>query len=394
MKHLMQKAVSPTRPTLLLALLALGLVGCAEKADVAQFQFDRGLAFYRNGDFDQAIAAYSEAIRRRPAFAEAYYERGLTHVQMGDLDAAIADYTDAIRLRPEYRQAYNNRGVAYAQREDYDKAIEDCTRAIELDPDDDLAYRNRGLAYHDTGQIDKAVEDCTSAIRLNPASAESYLNRGNAWLDQGGYKQAIADFTEAIHLNSDLSKAYFSRAIAHEKRGETGAAAEDFRRAKQLNAAFDIPREYLDLAPAEPLAADAPAIALPQSPSEGSIQAAIERRAIEIAREHYKSEGYETEEAAQPQPFELVCRKGQQTVYVEVKADAGDGQTVRLTREELEAAREAQFPVDLFVVGSIDVSPGDHGVTAAGGHVVHHLRGWKPDDADLDPLAFEYHPPR
>ena len=33
---------------------------------------------------------------------------------MLDLDAAIADYTEAIRLRPEFEEAYYDRGVAYA----------------------------------------------------------------------------------------------------------------------------------------------------------------------------------------------------------------------------------------------------------------------------------------
>lgn len=371
-------------------LAAVSIAGCADAPDVAQYQFDRGLAFYGNGDFEQAIAAYSEAIRQQPEFAEAYYERGLARVQMGAFEAAVADYTQAIQLRPDYRQAYNNRAVAYAQQEQYAKAIQDCTKAIELGPDDDLAYRNRGLAYHDLGQFDKAIEDSTSAIRLNPASAEAYLNRGNAWLDKGGCEQAVADFSEAIRLDSELSKAFFSRAVAYEKFGEKEKAADDFRRAKQLNAAFDIPREYLALGATTAGPARSERGVESQGPSDNTRQSAIRKRAIEMARGLYEAEGYQVEAAPPNEPFELACHKGQESVYVEVKAEAGEARTVRLTPDEVRMALGSDDPVDLCVIGHIDVSPEGPPFTASGGKIIHHVRGWKPDEKELKPLAFEY----
>ena len=65
----------------------------------------------------------------------------------GDYDKAIADFTEAIRLNPKIAKAYNNRGLAYENKGDYDKAIADCTEAIRLDPKFAEAYHNRGAAY-------------------------------------------------------------------------------------------------------------------------------------------------------------------------------------------------------------------------------------------------------
>ena len=59
---------------------------------------------------------------------------GRAYAKKGDYDKAIADYTEAIRLDPKNAEAYCNRGHAYEEKGDYDKAIADCTEAIRLDP--------------------------------------------------------------------------------------------------------------------------------------------------------------------------------------------------------------------------------------------------------------------
>ena len=48
-----------------------------------------------------------------PEYAEAYSNRGIAYYRKGDLDQAIADYGRAITLDPQHAEAYNNRGIAY-----------------------------------------------------------------------------------------------------------------------------------------------------------------------------------------------------------------------------------------------------------------------------------------
>ena len=49
--------------------------------------------------------------RLRPNDAEAYCSRGGEYRKRGDYDAAIADYTEAIRLEPNNAEAYFGRGL-------------------------------------------------------------------------------------------------------------------------------------------------------------------------------------------------------------------------------------------------------------------------------------------
>jgi len=45
--------------------------------------------------------------------AEAYLLRGDRYSETQDYDHAVADYSEAIRLKSDYAEAYNNRGYTY-----------------------------------------------------------------------------------------------------------------------------------------------------------------------------------------------------------------------------------------------------------------------------------------
>ena len=62
----------------------------------------------------------------------------------GDFDGAIAAYTEGIRLNPQNAQPYSSRGQAYLRKGELDRAIADCNKAIQLDPMMAEAYCTRG----------------------------------------------------------------------------------------------------------------------------------------------------------------------------------------------------------------------------------------------------------
>jgi len=96
--------------------------------------------------------------------AESYFYSGNEYYNMGDYDRAIAEYTEAIRIDPNYADAYGNRGIAYARKNDYNRAIADLTEAIRLNPESANGYFNRGLAYYDRGVVSANISDYDNAI--------------------------------------------------------------------------------------------------------------------------------------------------------------------------------------------------------------------------------------
>ena len=120
------------------------------------------------------------------------------------LENAIRHYTEALKLKPDYVNAYNNRGIVYAKKGEFDTAIQDFNIAIELKPDYADAYYNRGIAYRANDDLDTAIQDYTKAIELKPDDAEAHYNRGIMWLHQHEWEKAKADLIEAQDKGFDI----------------------------------------------------------------------------------------------------------------------------------------------------------------------------------------------
>lgn len=170
-----------------------------------KYAFSRGLASGAKGDYAQAIADYTEAIKYDPRYPISYNNRGVAYFKTGDNDRAIADYTEAIKLNPKVASPYANRGRAYREKGDNDHAIADYTRAIKLDAKYADAYVNRGLAYAAKGDSDRAIADYTTAIKIDPKLASAYENRGHAYHAKGDDDRASRDFEEAIRIDPKLA---------------------------------------------------------------------------------------------------------------------------------------------------------------------------------------------
>ncbi len=188
------------------------LLVLAKKDSAKAFLYtERGTAYYKKGNYTNAIADLNKAIELKLDDEVAYHSRGVFHGKSGNHSQAIADLNKAIELKPNFAQAYHSRGVErismgnYKAGEgnyevaigSYEAAIVDLEKAIELDPGDALAYQNCSFAYRHTGQYEKAIRLANKAIRRSPTNADAYIERGGAYLLKRNYGQALDDFVRA-----------------------------------------------------------------------------------------------------------------------------------------------------------------------------------------------------
>ena len=128
--------------------------------------YNFGNALVRQGEYQSAIASYTQALTMNSYFAPIYHNRGVAHLRSENYQRAIEDFNQAIELDADYASAYNNRCTAYGKLENYGRAIEDCTQAIRLDVEYAAAYYNRGLIYHQSGNEQAAMSDLQQAATL------------------------------------------------------------------------------------------------------------------------------------------------------------------------------------------------------------------------------------
>jgi hypothetical protein len=114
------------------SLLGTGAKGPAGEAAT---HLSDGLALAWRGEWDDAIAAFGQAIALKPKFAFAYLNRGLAYQREGDAARAAADLDLAIKYAPYAARGYYNRSVLRREQGNQRGANADANRAVGLDSD-------------------------------------------------------------------------------------------------------------------------------------------------------------------------------------------------------------------------------------------------------------------
>jgi tetratricopeptide (TPR) repeat protein len=242
--------------------------------------FTLGMARYANGDWDGAIARFSEALDENQEISSSlnqslvYFYRGYAYLSQNNLDRALEDYNQAIKLQPVQAEAYTNRAMIYSAKGDYSHALADVNQVLKLEPDNLLANNNRGLINVQIGEYDQAIADFNQALKLLPTTKNTssalqktgselgslnqnssstlveillfrelsdyiiYNNRGFAYLSKGDSDHALADFNQAITIHPDQIMAYLNRSAAYFVKHELDDALADLNQVVKLQPDF------------------------------------------------------------------------------------------------------------------------------------------------------------
>ncbi len=201
---------------------------------------------YKNGQYQEAINNYSQAINLNPKFALAYCQRGTAYGNLSNYRQAEVDFNKAIELNPNMAYIYNQRGLFYQNLGDYRKAVDDMSQAIKLEPTSVNFYVHRGFAYTKAGEYDHALADYNQAIQLDATFADAYLGRGFVYHEHGDKEKAIADFKQVLKLTKDSKL----QDLATKQLQNLGASKAEFATFNHTTKAFSL---------------DVPAMALPSA---------------------------------------------------------------------------------------------------------------------------------
>ena len=155
---------------------------------------------------------FTQTIKLKPDYAEAYYRRGCARYKWNQFGLANSDFDKAIELKPDYAEAYYRRGRLKFWQSEY--------QVIEAEYE--LSHSESGtlnLKCSDTPPLDltSSISDFDKAVELNPDSAEAYFYRGRAKDRSNQFASAVADFDKAIELQPDYVEAVHYREIAKRK---------------------------------------------------------------------------------------------------------------------------------------------------------------------------------
>jgi tetratricopeptide (TPR) repeat protein len=163
--------------------------------------FQSLLADARNAQLTVTSADYGELASAPPKTAGTYLDRGILFAMRGDFEQAIADFSEAIQLNSTLASAYVLRGRAvYASVSKVVKIDEGFSEVTPL-------FRGGKITNDQKVIYDRAMADYTQAIRIDPNDASPYTNRGNAYYFKGDYDRAIADYEAALRIDPNDANA-------------------------------------------------------------------------------------------------------------------------------------------------------------------------------------------
>jgi tetratricopeptide (TPR) repeat protein len=95
---------------------------------------ERGVDEMQSGRSREAIATFSEVIRRRPAFAEGWNKRATALYLAGEFQRSLADCDEVLKRNPRHFGALSGAGLIHLALEQHRQALQWFRRALEVNP--------------------------------------------------------------------------------------------------------------------------------------------------------------------------------------------------------------------------------------------------------------------
>ena len=115
-------------------------------------------------------------------------------IQSGDDPGGIAAFREAVRLQPDYADAHANLGAALTPT-DAEEAVRELEKAVALAPGSVKARFNLAAAYgaSPAGGPAKEIEQLEKMIELDPTFARAHVALGKAYLRDGKVAEAVKE---------------------------------------------------------------------------------------------------------------------------------------------------------------------------------------------------------
>ena len=202
--------------------------------EIAREHLERGKMLAARKNYQAAIDEFSLAIKIDSQLIEPVVARGAAYQKSGDFDRAVADYSQVIEREPLNTLAVINRADIYCrEKKDVDRAFAEFQRFASL-KDSDYLYEIRGYCYETQSKYDEALSDYNRALELDSKEPSTYFRRGVIYLRRSELDKAVQDFSENIRLEPNNGTAYANRAVAYKSLGKTNLARADEQKAREL----------------------------------------------------------------------------------------------------------------------------------------------------------------
>jgi tetratricopeptide (TPR) repeat protein len=167
-------------------------------------------AYINNEQYKEAIAPCQKASQatyrgpQSPNVPRLFHNLGVAYYRTGQTNEAIAARKTFVELLPNEPAGYNNLAQAYNQNKQYEEAITAAKRATELKPDYADAYGELGIAYGNKGKFTEAIGALKTSLRLGLKQPGVFAYLGPYLEKTGKQDEAAQVYADGIKQGADL----------------------------------------------------------------------------------------------------------------------------------------------------------------------------------------------
>ena len=200
----------------------------ALQPDLARAHFNRGTVLLDRGEAQPALDAFAIALSFKPDSVGTLYNIGNAHLILDKVEDGVIAFRQAIELKPEFVDAHIALGMALARLGEHREAVGCFSRAAQLDPSSLEAFHQQGIAFQDLGEFDNAVNSYRRALEIDRDLAALHSNLGSALRELGRNEAAIASFERALEISPKVADVRYNLGLTFQTTGRMDLAATSY----------------------------------------------------------------------------------------------------------------------------------------------------------------------
>jgi transcriptional regulator with PAS, ATPase and Fis domain len=223
--------------------------GVAKRSPFSAFAVrDAGHAAFHLQNDNIALDHYEKALKLQPNLLDARFNTGLIRLKQGQVNDAMTAFTEALRLMHPLTpgsfylglfhtqeslttQCRLNLGMLHKQRGEVEKALEQYRTVIEGHPKNVLALGSLGDCLMTLERFEEAIQVYKKALKILPPGVEK-LNIQNdlgvCYFKKSEIEKAIAEFKSVLKQDPDHVNAIYNLGQVYYHEGLTGRMKEDY----------------------------------------------------------------------------------------------------------------------------------------------------------------------
>lgn len=197
---------------------------------------DKGITLRLLHQFDAALTAHDEALRKDRNDPYAWHSRGRTYLAMGKYDLALRNIDEALHRKPENEDFISSKVRVLLKQKRFDDALIVCQQVMQKEPQRPIGFILRARVLRQQKQYDAALAALDQAMALDPHSLGLVNAKAYLYADMQRFDDALATIDLALARDPNDSNILDSKGELLTKAQRAIEAVPYLERALELDA--------------------------------------------------------------------------------------------------------------------------------------------------------------